>query len=89
MLTPGTYNGIKSIQSGQVNIYPNTASGSAAVTAVNVAKSVLIPLGQSHTFGAGDMSAVFALANATTVTLSRVSALSGSVVGNFVLVEYY
>lgn len=83
------FSNVKSIQTGTVTTSGNT--GTATISSVNTAKSVLIYDG----FGSAGPSALvekffpyIALTNATTVTATQLSSSSTSVVVSFTVVEY-
>lgn len=69
---------IKSIQRGVVTIADNSATGTATISAVNTAKSVIEFLGGT---GAGtsdqrDSRCTIVLTNSTTVTATRIGAFN-------------
>jgi hypothetical protein len=88
---------IKSIQRGTVTISENNLTATATITAVDPAKTLIMPLGfsASPTGSASDDAMKESLAridltNATTVTATRAEGGPGtSVVVGFQVVEYY
>ena len=82
---------IQSIQYGTVSVNSAT-SGTATITAVNLAKAVLISLGDQSNKSSTDYAAAdrhrLALTNSTTVTASRNIADTHNVTVGFVVVEF-
>lgn len=82
---------LKSVQFVSVNTSTN-ASGTGTITAVNTAKSFLIPCGwqQQTVSQVDDVSyAHITLTNATTVTISRLTAAGNNVLGYACVVEFF
>jgi hypothetical protein len=95
-ITPGHYSGgsvassILSVQYGTITIAANTGSATATISSVNMAESVVIPLGFASVGGGYPCDAVnLTLTNSTTVTAARNGiGTATSVVVNFVVVQF-
>jgi hypothetical protein len=84
-----TLSPIKSIQYGTLNIAGSNTTDTNTVSAVNVAKSVLIPLGQRTSSGTINTSTcTIELTNPTTITATRWGVDASSIWANFCLVEF-
>lgn len=80
--------GIKSIQYGTISAAGAATSGTATITSVNTAKTVLVHLGERGTAAdIASMSNTITLTNATTVTMNR-SASTDAITVSFVAVEF-
>lgn len=80
---------IKSIQRGTISM-SNASSGTATISAVNTAKSVLHNLGGLAIVGTSEADIQrLSLTNSTTVTASVRALTAGTYICNFQVVEYY
>lgn len=79
---------IKSIQRGLITLN-GAGSSTATVTAVNPAKSVLMPLGQRLTVDDNIYMHTLTLTNSTTVTATRETNAALNSFAAWQLVEYY
>ena len=98
-ITPGHYTGgsvagaISSVQYGTVTIGTSSTSGTAAISSVVTANSIVIPLGPPtsnlNTLECADYP-ILTLTNSTTVTATRASSYDTSiVVQSFVVINFY
>jgi hypothetical protein len=83
---------IKSIQAGTITVSGAATSNTATVTAVDTAKSILLPLGMTTTYvGAMSDASInhrMSLTNATTVTMFNGTG-SDDRIGSYMLVELF
>jgi hypothetical protein len=84
---------LRSVQRGVISS-AGVATNTATITAVTVAKASVVTLAWTGVAsgGGGEMQQTTAhvvLTNATTVTLTRGSAVAGSLVGGYQVVEFY
>lgn len=83
--------GVKSVQSGTISIAGGASSGTATISEVNTAKSVVIPAGVRGTGSTSvdDFMHTLTLTNATTVTAQRGGSPAMNVTVRYQVIEYY
>ena len=79
---------INSIQRGTISITGTNTSNTSTITSVDTTKTELRILGQSNTTGSVASMAYLVLANATTITATRISSSSGTTTVSWELTEY-
>ena len=83
---------VKSIQRGTITISASGTSGTATITAVDIAKSNLTMLGfatASTDSNPSTHNPRIALTNATTITATCTSAAGGAIIVSYEIVEFY
>jgi hypothetical protein len=79
---------INSIQEGTISIPPSTASATATITAVVVARSVLLHLGMTIDNSAINAPVRLALTNSTTITAQLGALVTSTETVRFMVIEF-